>query len=73
MVVANSAEDAAASFVSSEPGHIVGTISEIQGDRAAATAVAGDRLFVIFVERAAEAVQTNLGGPADPSRQRELH
>jgi hypothetical protein len=56
MIVAESSREAALVFIAYESGHLIGEIAELAGDKAAATAVSGSRMFVIFVERGAESV-----------------
>ena len=72
MIVADTARDAALVFVTHDGGQVVGTISDLTGDKATATAVASSRMYVIFVERGAESIDRQAPGSANPSRDREL-
>ena len=71
MIVAESAREAAFAFVLHEGGEVLGTVSEIAGDKATATAVAGGRMFVIFLERGADALDIRHRGPSGSSRERD--
>ena len=66
LVSAESASTAALSFLEAEKSPMIGAVSEIQGDKATATASRSEdrRVFVIFVERAAESIR----GDQTPSR-----
>lgn len=60
MVAADSAPAAVAAFVSSDRASLLGAVSEISGDRATATATDAGRVYVVFVERAADSVADRL-------------
>ena len=66
-VSAGSASGAAAAFVADERGRLLGGISAFAGDKATATAWANGRLYILFVQRGAEAVATP-DRPADGPR-----
>lgn len=56
LVPADDSTAAAAAFVTDEHGDLLGPVTLLPGDKATATAAAGQRVFVIFVERAEEAI-----------------
>lgn len=56
LVPAANARAAAIAFITHERACILGVPSDLPGDKASATASLDGRLFVIFVERAAEAI-----------------
>ena len=58
-VAAGSAPDAAAAFVSNEKGRLLGGVSAFTGDKATATAWVDGRLYIVFVQRGAEAIKTS--------------
>jgi hypothetical protein len=68
MISAASASAAALSFISDEGGELVGEIGDLPGDKATATADRAGRLFVIFVQRGAEAIKR---APDQPSALRK--
>jgi hypothetical protein len=57
LVQASNAADAAAAFIEDERANLVGDVTELPGDKATATAEAGNRRFVVFIERALEALR----------------
>jgi len=57
-VAARDAPAAAAAFVTNEAGRLLGTVSAFSGDKATATAWIDGRLYIIFVQRGAEAIRT---------------
>jgi hypothetical protein len=57
LVPADSAGAAAVAFITNEMASLVGPVSMLPGDKATATAEVGHRVYVIFIERAAESVQ----------------
>jgi hypothetical protein len=59
LVAANSAAGAVTIFLETDKSRMMGGVSELQGDKATATAMRTDdrRVFVIFVERAAESIR----------------
>ena len=57
LIPASSASAAAMAFVTHEQGKMLGAATPLPGDKATATAECGERVYVIFVERAAEAVK----------------
>jgi hypothetical protein len=65
LMPAANARDAVMIFVSSEQATLLGTISELPGDKAIATARIEERVCVVFAQRAAEAV------PSPPPRRNE--
>ena len=56
LVPESSARGAVMAFVSGEQATLLGSISELTGDKAIATAKIDERIFVVFAQRAAEAV-----------------
>jgi hypothetical protein len=67
-VAAADASSAASAFVSNESGRILGTVSAFTGDKATATAWVDGRLYIVFVQRAAEAIKT----PIAPGESKEF-
>ena len=61
LVLAGDASAAATAFVTDEHGHLLGPVTPLRGDKATATAAAGQRVFVIFVERAQDAIHLPKG------------
>ena len=57
-VAASEASAAALSFVRNENGRLLGDVSAFAGDKATATAWVDGRLYIVFVQRGAEAIQT---------------
>ena len=57
-VAAGSASAAASAFVTNESGRLLGSVSSFAGDKATATAWIDGRLYIIFVQRGAEAIRT---------------
>jgi hypothetical protein len=57
-VAASDAPAAAAAFVTNEAGRLLGGVSAFSGDKATATAWIDGRLYIIFVQRGAEAIKT---------------
>lgn len=57
LVQGDSASAAASAFITDESASLVGSITPLPGDKASATAEAGHRVFVIFIERAGEAIR----------------
>jgi hypothetical protein len=57
-VAAGSASAAATAFVTNESGRLLGGVSAFTGDKATATAWIDGRLYIIFVQRGAEAIRT---------------
>lgn len=57
-VAASDASAAAAAFVTNEAGRLLGNVSSFAGDKATATAWIDGRLYIIFVQRGAEAIKT---------------
>ncbi|MEK6375411.1 MAG: hypothetical protein AABO58_22265 [Acidobacteriota bacterium] len=57
-VAARDAPAAAAAFVTNEAGRLLGTVSSFAGDKATATAWIDGRLYIVFVQRGAEAIRT---------------
>ncbi len=56
-VAAASAPAAASAFVMNEGGRLLGNVSAFSGDKATATAWVAGRLYIIFVQRGAEAIK----------------
>jgi hypothetical protein len=56
-VAASSSSSAAAAFVTNENGRLLGGVSAFTGDKATATAWIDGRLYIIFVQRGAEAIK----------------
>jgi hypothetical protein len=56
-VAAPDAPAAAAAFVTNEAGRLLGNVSSFAGDKATATAWMDGRLYIIFVQRGAEAIK----------------
>ena len=77
MVSAEGSTAAAIAFITSENGKVIGSISTLAGDRSVATGIAGRRVFVLFVQRGIEAMESvrgapeRRGGEADERRRRE--
>ena len=57
-VAAADAAAAAAAFVANESARLLGAVSSFAGDKATATAWIDGRLYIIFVQRGAEAITT---------------
>ena len=57
VVAADNATSAAAAFISGENGRLLGTVSAFAGDKATATGWIDGRLYIIFVQRGAEAIR----------------
>jgi hypothetical protein len=57
-VAASDSATAAAAFVTNESARLLGTVSAFAGDKATATAWVDGRLYIIFVQRGAEAIRT---------------
>jgi len=57
-VAASNAPAAAAAFVNNESGRLLGGVSAFTGDKATATAWIDGRLYIIFVQRGAEAIKS---------------
>jgi hypothetical protein len=57
-VAAADASAAAAAFVTNESARLLGAVSSFAGDKATATAWIDGRLYIIFVQRGAEAIRT---------------
>ena len=57
-VAAANASAAAAAFVTNESARLLGAVSSFTGDKATATAWIDGRLYIIFVQRGAEAIRT---------------
>ncbi|HUP49906.1 MAG TPA: hypothetical protein VNA04_14055 [Thermoanaerobaculia bacterium] len=57
LVPATSAPAAAAAFIAGEQATLLGGASGLPGDKATATGSSGRGVFVIFIERAAEAIR----------------
>lgn len=56
MIAADSANAAAAAFVTRDQGKMLGAVSDLPGDKATATALDQGRVFVVFVERASDSI-----------------
>jgi len=56
LVTGKSARDAAVQFISREEGRLLGSVAELPGDKATATAWAEGRVYVVFVQRGFEAI-----------------
>ena len=56
-VAAADSPSAAAAFVTNESARLLGGISAFTGDKATATAWVDGRLYIIFVQRGAEAIR----------------
>ena len=67
-VAAGNAPAAAAAFVTNESGRLLGTVSSFAGDKATATAWIDGRLYIIFVQRGAEAIRTQEASEASRSQ-----
>ena len=65
-VAAADAPSAAAAFVASEGGRLLGTVAAFAGDKATATGWVEGRLYIVFVQRGAEAIKAP--GATDDSR-----
>lgn len=63
-VAAPDASSAAAAFVTNEHARLLGGVSAFAGDKATATAWRDGRLYIIFVQRGAEAIRTELADEA---------
>ena len=59
-VAASDASSAAAAFVTNENARLLGGVSSFAGDKATATAWRDGRLYIVFVQRGAEAIQSDL-------------
>ena len=57
LVPAENASAAALAFVTHEHASLVGSITSLPGDKASATAEVDRRVYVLFIERADEAIQ----------------
>lgn len=57
LVPADSASASAVAFVTHENAVLLGPITTLAGDKATATAQIGKRVYVVFIERAAEAIR----------------
>ena len=57
-VAAADSSSAAAAFVTNESARLLGGVSAFAGDKATATAWVDGRLYIIFVQRGAEAIRT---------------
>lgn len=57
-VAASDSAAAAAAFVTNESARLLGTVSAFTGDKSTATAWVDGRLYIIFVQRGAEAIRT---------------
>jgi hypothetical protein len=57
-VAASDAPAAATLFVTNESGRLLGKVSSFAGDKATATAWTDGRLYIVFVQRGAEAIVT---------------
>jgi hypothetical protein len=58
IVTADSAHAAAIAFVTHERAKLLGSVSELQGDKATATASIDGRVYVVFVQRGLESLRT---------------
>ena len=67
-VAAGSASAAASAFVSDDRGRLLGGVSTFPGDKATATAWSNGRLYILFVQRGAEALQGEIGARDSPRR-----
>ena len=69
-VAASDSPAAAAAFVANESARLLGTVSAFTGDKATATAWVDGRLYIIFVQRGAEAIRTlsDADRPQTPSK-----
>ena len=56
-VAAANSSAAAAAFVTNESARLLGGVSPLTGDKATATAWVDGRLYIIFVQRGAEAIR----------------
>ena len=56
LVEGNGPNAAALRFVNDDGGVILGTVTELPGGRACATAQANGRVYAIFIDRAIEAI-----------------
>jgi hypothetical protein len=56
LVAGASALAAAQTFIADDHATLLGTISELPGDKAIATAKADERVYVVFAQRAVEAL-----------------
>ena len=59
-VAASDASAAASAFVGNENARLLGGVSAFVGDKATATAWRDGRLYIIFVQRGAEAIKSDL-------------
>ena len=59
-VAASDAPSAAAAFVTNEAARLLGGVSAFTGDKATATAWREGRLYIIFVQRGAEAIASTM-------------
>ena len=57
LVPADSASAAAVAFMTHEQALMLGPVTHLKGDKAMATAEIGSRVYVIFVQRAVEAIR----------------
>jgi len=57
-VAASNAPAAAAAFVTNENARLLGGVSAFAGDKATATAWRDGRLYIVFVQRGAEAIKS---------------
>ena len=57
LVPAGSAMASAIAFITHESAAAIGPITQLPGDKATATAQVGQRVYVIFIERAAESIR----------------
>ena len=57
-VAAADSSSAAAAFVTNESARLLGGVSSFAGDKATATAWIDGRLYIIFVQRGAEAIRS---------------
>src|SRR5262249_34632169 len=67
-VAAGDAASAASTFIGNENGRLLGAVSKFAGDKATATGWVDGRLYIIFVQRGAEAIKAP--GAADEAKLR---
>ena len=63
-VAASDASSAASAFIANESGRLLGAVSSFAGDKATATGWVDGRLYIVFVQRGAEAIASP-GAAAD--------
>ena len=63
-VAASDASAAASAFVTNESARLLGGVSAFVGDKATATAWCDGRRYIIFVQRGAEAIKSELAAEA---------